>query len=182
MFFCFRLLIVQIIVTNFSTFQLLRIMIRRLKQKHGFPSSLYIWLRVPVVTLEFVSHRVVEHLVIVWHLKIMLLPIADVLDFALFRLKTPLHRDYALRPLQQFLNPFLCGVIYKVGGIPKSKGTVSLGTLISLLEHLPPTLCKKVCIGETGRRLGERFREHLRDVEKDDKNASKQVARHLESP
>ena len=31
----------------------------------------------------------------------------------------------------------------------------------------------EISIGETGRRLGDRFREHLRDVEKDDKNASK---------
>ena len=34
-------------------------------------------------------------------------------------------------------------------------------------------------IGETGRRLGDRFREHLRDVEKNDKDASKPVARHF---
>ena len=38
------------------------------------------------------------------------------------------------------------------------------------------TLCKKLYIGETGRRLGDRFREHLRDVEKDDQNASKPIA------
>ena len=44
------------------------------------------------------------------------------------------------------------------------------------------TLCKKLYIGETGRRLGDRFREHLRDVEKDDKNASKPVARHSNLP
>ena len=30
-------------------------------------------------------------------------------------------------------------------------------------------LCNKLYIGETGRRLGDRFREHLRDVEKNDK-------------
>ena len=41
---------------------------------------------------------------------------------------------------------------------------------------------KKLYIGETGRRLGDRFREHLRDVEKDDKNASKPVARHFNLP
>ena len=41
------------------------------------------------------------------------------------------------------------------------------------------TLCKKLYIGETGRQLGNRFREHLRDVEKDDKNASKPVTRHF---
>ena len=44
------------------------------------------------------------------------------------------------------------------------------------------TLCKKLYIGETGRRLGDRFREHLRDVEKDDKNVSKPVARHFNLP
>ena len=44
------------------------------------------------------------------------------------------------------------------------------------------TLCKKLYIGETGRRQGDRFREHLRDVEKDYKNASKPVARHFNLP
>ena len=43
-------------------------------------------------------------------------------------------------------------------------------------------LCKKLYTGETGRRLGDRFREHLRDVEKDDKNVSKPVARHFYLP
>ena len=32
------------------------------------------------------------------------------------------------------------------------------------------------------RRLGDRFREHLRDVEKNDKDASKPVARHFNLP
>ena len=31
------------------------------------------------------------------------------------------------------------------------------------------TLCQKLHIGETEKRLGDRFREHLRDVEEDDK-------------
>ena len=44
------------------------------------------------------------------------------------------------------------------------------------------TLCKTFYIGETGRRLGDRFREHLRDVEKDDQNASKPVSRHVNLP
>ena len=43
-------------------------------------------------------------------------------------------------------------------------------------------LCKKLYIGETDRRLGDRFREHLRDAEEDDKNASKPVARHFNLP
>ena len=33
-----------------------------------------------------------------------------------------------------------------------------------------------------GRRLGDRFREHFRDVERNDKDASKPVARHLNLP
>ena len=35
---------------------------------------------------------------------------------------------------------------------------------------------------ETGRRLGDRFREHLRDVERNDKDASKPVATHFNLP
>ena len=37
-------------------------------------------------------------------------------------------------------------------------------------------------MGETGRRLGDRFREHLCEVERNDKDASKPVARHLNIP
>ena len=44
------------------------------------------------------------------------------------------------------------------------------------------TLCNKLYIGETGRRQGDRFREHLRDVEKHDMDASKPVARHFNLP
>ena len=44
------------------------------------------------------------------------------------------------------------------------------------------TLCKKIYIGETGRRLADRFREHLRDVEKNDTDASKPVGRHFNLP
>ena len=43
-------------------------------------------------------------------------------------------------------------------------------------------LCKKIYSGETGRRLGNRFREHLRGVERNDKDASKPVARHFNLP
>ena len=44
------------------------------------------------------------------------------------------------------------------------------------------TLCKKLYIGETGRRLGDRFREHLCDVEKDENNTSKPIVRHFNLP
>ena len=54
-------------------------------------------------------------------------------------------------------------------------------TSANVIYCITCTVCKKLYIGETGRRLGDRFREHLRDVEKDDKNASKPVARHFKS-
>ena len=55
-------------------------------------------------------------------------------------------------------------------------------TSANVIYCITCALCKKLYIGETGRRLGDRFREHLRDVEKDDKNASKPVARHFNLP
>ena len=54
-------------------------------------------------------------------------------------------------------------------------------TSANVIYCISCTLCKKL-IGETGRRLGDRFREHLCDVEKDDKDASKPVARHFNLP
>ena len=53
---------------------------------------------------------------------------------------------------------------------------------LNVIYCITCTLCKKLYIGETGRWLGDRFREHLRDVEKDDKNASKPAARHFNLP
>ena len=44
------------------------------------------------------------------------------------------------------------------------------------------TLCKKLYIGKAGRRLGDRFQEHICDVEKDDINASRPVARRFNLP
>ena len=55
-------------------------------------------------------------------------------------------------------------------------------TSANVIYCITCTLCKKLYIGETGRRLGDRFREHLRDVEKGEKNASKPVARHFNLP
>ena len=46
-------------------------------------------------------------------------------------------------------------------------------TSANVIYCITSTLCKTFYIGETGRRLGDRFREHLHDVEKDDKNAFK---------
>ena len=55
-------------------------------------------------------------------------------------------------------------------------------TSANVIYCITCTLCKKIYIGETGRRLGDRFREHLRDVERNDKDASKPVARHFNLP
>ena len=52
----------------------------------------------------------------------------------------------------------------------------------SYSEHYFCTLCKKIYTCETGRRLGARFRKHLRDVEPNDKDASKPVERHFNLP
>ena len=44
------------------------------------------------------------------------------------------------------------------------------------------TLCKKIHISDMGRRLGDRFRQHLRDVKINDEDVSKPVARHFNLP
>ena len=50
-------------------------------------------------------------------------------------------------------------------------------TSANVIYCITCTYCNKLYIGETGRRLGDQFREHLRDVGRDDKDASKPVAR-----
>ena len=55
-------------------------------------------------------------------------------------------------------------------------------TSANVIYCITCTLCNKLYIVETGTRLGDRFREHLRDVEKNDKDASKPVARHFNLP
>ena len=52
-------------------------------------------------------------------------------------------------------------------------------TSANVIYCITCTLCNKLYIGETGRRLGDRFRKHLRDVEKNNKDASKPVARYF---
>ena len=79
--------------------------------------------------------------------------------------------------------PFICNV-EKLSG-PKQSIKITdhfTCTSTNVIYCITCTLCKKLYIGETGRRLGDRFREHLRDVKKDDKNASKPVARHFNLP
>ena len=54
--------------------------------------------------------------------------------------------------------------------------------LLNVIYCITCTLCKKIYIGETGGRLADRFREHLRDVEKNNTDTSKPVARHFNLP
>ena len=55
-------------------------------------------------------------------------------------------------------------------------------TSANVIYCITCTFCKKLYIDETGGRLGDRFREHLRDVDGDDKNVSKPVAWHFNFP
>ena len=55
-------------------------------------------------------------------------------------------------------------------------------TSANVIYCITCTLCKKLYTDESGRRLGDQFREHLRDVEKDEKDASTPVTRHFNLP
>ena len=55
-------------------------------------------------------------------------------------------------------------------------------TSANVIYCITCTYCKKLYIGEIWRRLGDRFREHLRDLERNDKDASKPVARSFNLP
>ena len=65
------------------------------------------------------------------------------------------------------------------GPSDESRSLITSANVIYCITYTP---CKKLYIDETGRTLGHRFREHLRDVEKDDNNAAKLVARHFNLP
>ena len=79
--------------------------------------------------------------------------------------------------------PFICNV-EKLSGPKRSIKITDHFTCTSakVIYCIICTLCKKLYIGETGGWLGDWFHEHLRDVEKDDENASKPVTRHFNLP
>ena len=52
---------------------------------------------------------------------------------------------------------------------------------VNVIYCITCSLCKKIYIGKTGRRLADRFREHLRNVETNDTDASKPVAGHFQT-
>ena len=80
-----------------------------------------------------------------------------------------------------------CPFIHNVEKISGPKRSIKIidhftCTSANVIYCITCTYCNKLYIGETGRRLGDRFREHLRDVERNDKDASKPVARHFNLP
>ena len=77
-----------------------------------------------------------------------------------------------------------CPFVHNVEKISGPKRSIKITdhftcTSANVIYCITCTYCNKLYIGETGRRLGDRFREHLRDVERNDKDASKPVARHF---
>ena len=73
-----------------------------------------------------------------------------------------------------------CPFIHNVERILGPKRSIKITdhftcTCANVIYCVTCTYCNKLYIGETGRRLGDRFREHLRDVERNDKDASKPV-------
>ena len=79
--------------------------------------------------------------------------------------------------------PFISNTV-KISGPNRSVKVTDHFTCIStnVIYCITCTLCKKISIGETGRRLADRFREHLRDAEQNNTDASKPVARHFNLP
>ena len=55
-------------------------------------------------------------------------------------------------------------------------------TTSNIIYCITCTLCNKLYIGESGRQLDERFREHLLDVKNKGSDLSKPVARHFNRP
>ena len=80
-----------------------------------------------------------------------------------------------------------CPFIHKVEKISGPKRSIKITdhftcTSASVIYYTTCNHCNKLYIGKTGRRLGDRFQEHLRDVERNDKDASKPVAIHFNLP
>ena len=80
-----------------------------------------------------------------------------------------------------------CPFVKSTTSIPGPKGLLQINdhfdcTSNNVIYCISCALCNKLYIGETGRRLGDRFREHQLDVNNNSKNVSKPVARHLYLP
>ena len=56
---------------------------------------------------------------------------------------------------------------------------MTISTAQPPISFIALVLCNKLYIGESGRKLGDRFREHLLDVKNKGSDLSKPVARHF---
>ena len=79
--------------------------------------------------------------------------------------------------------PFISNMV-KISGPNRCSKIIDHFTCISVnvICCITCTPCKKIYIGEAGRRLGDHFREHLRDVEINDTDTLKPVARPFNLP
>ena len=80
-----------------------------------------------------------------------------------------------------------CSFVKSTTPIPWPKGLLQINdhfdcTYANVIYRISCALCSKLYIGETGRRLGNRFREHLLDIRNNSKEISKPVARHFNLP
>ena len=77
-----------------------------------------------------------------------------------------------------------CPFIRNVGKISRPKQSIKISDHFITCTSVNAIYCITCtfCIVETRRRLGDRFREHLRDADKHAKDASKPVASHLNLP
>ena len=80
-----------------------------------------------------------------------------------------------------------CSFIHNVDRISGPKRSIKIidhftCTSANVIRCITCTYCNKLYIGEAGKRLSDRFREHLRDVERNDKDAPKPLAIHFNFP
>ena len=92
--------------------------------------------------------------------------------------------DLELWPQFSDFARFLCAFALKISGPNRPAKITDHFTCISVnvIYCITCTLCEKIYIGEIGRRLADRFREHLGDVGRNDTDASKPVVRHFNLP
>ena len=80
-----------------------------------------------------------------------------------------------------------CPFIYNVEKMSEPERSIKITdhftcTSANVIYCVTSIWYKKLYISETGRRLGDRFREQFREVERNEKDASKPVARHYDFP
>ena len=80
-----------------------------------------------------------------------------------------------------------CLFIHNVEKISRPKRSIKItdhftSTSANVIYCITCTYCKNLYIGKTGRQLGDQLQEHLHDVERNDKDASKPVASHFNLP